>query len=250
MPRAVRHEHRVAQLLPGVGDGLHAHFHGHHTNHPAVVVHEGRQTGRARPWSCPRRKSARCHRPVHRESRGGCGSSGAQSCSACPSCLMQGEALRVHHIQHVGARVLVHGLKVGVGGVAHLLGCGVVQQLAHQRVLGGGEGQIVVVRGHPRSARACTSPERRRLSHCASRSFWAAHSPAATTSSAARHSRAAMNPAPRRSRSKRCEGRGAPAPAESAGATRGSTVSRRVCRLRRVKESAKNSSGGGPRCAL
>ena len=45
--------------------------------------------------------------------------------------------------------MFVHGLQVGVGGVAHLLGCGVVQQLAHQRVLGGGEGQIVVVRGHP-----------------------------------------------------------------------------------------------------
>ena len=46
----VRHEHRVAQLLPGVGDGLHAHFHGHHTNHPAVVVHGGRhkQAGLAR----------------------------------------------------------------------------------------------------------------------------------------------------------------------------------------------------------
>lgn len=33
--------------------------------------------------------------------------------------------LRVHHVQHVRARVLVHRLQVGVGGVPHGLGrCG------------------------------------------------------------------------------------------------------------------------------
>ena len=116
----VRHKHRVTQLGPGVGDGLHAHLDRYHADHPARFDHRGgdKQAGLARGFAHAIKAACLAREGIAKvwavavvlvdEAVGGVPVAGRER-----------EALRVHHVQHVRARVLVHRLQVGVGGVPH-----------------------------------------------------------------------------------------------------------------------------------
>ncbi|MNV22733.1 hypothetical protein D3C71_1137200 [compost metagenome] len=145
----IGHEDRVAQLRPGVHDGLHPHLHGHDADHPAVFHHgcrckKPRFAGGLAHAVKPPRLPLQCIAEIRaiavvlvHEAGGGVPVAGGYR-----------EPVGVHHIQRVRACIGIDGLQVGIGGAAQRLGTGVAQQLGNQRLLRGGEWQVAVAGGH------------------------------------------------------------------------------------------------------